>query len=151
MHHHEPIETTQLTPEAIEHRLKEFGYRLTSPRAAVVQAVLAHQRPFTAEQLVAELGAGPQAIGRATVYRTLEVLASVDVITRIVSPDGHPSYISGSPGHRHHLLCQNCGTTVTFTACPMPDLINDLAKDTNFLIQDHTLEVFGVCPDCAAR
>lgn len=148
MHNHEHHETTYLTYEEIESRLKAHGYRLTGPRAAVAQAVLRHQRPFTAEQLVTELAEGTAPIGRATVYRTLEVLASMDVLTRIVSPDGHPSYLSGAPGHRHHLLCQQCGITVTFTGCPMTDLIDDLARDTQFLIQDHTLEVFGICPAC---
>ena len=143
--------TTHLTIEEIEHRLRHHGYRLTGPRTAVVDAVLRHQRPFTAEQLVSELGSGNVAIGRATVYRTLEVLASMDVLTRIVSPDGHPSYISGAPGHRHHLLCQVCGTTVTFTACPMSELISTLADETRFQIKEHTLEVFGICPSCQAQ
>lgn len=146
-HDHEST-INHLTEAEIEQRLKQHGYRLTGPRGAVVEAVLGHTRPFTAEQLVAELAGGPEAIGRATVYRTLEVLASVDVLTRIVSPDGHPSYISGAPGHRHHLLCEQCGTTVTFTACPMTDLIAELAHDTHFEIKDHTLEVFGICPAC---
>lgn len=142
--------TTHLTIDEIEQRLRQHGYRLTGPRTAVVDAVLRHERPFTAEQLVAELAEGENSIGRATVYRTLEVLASMDVLTRIVTPDGHPSYISGAPGHRHHLLCQVCGTTVTFTACPINDLISSLASDTSFEINDHTLEVFGVCPTCQA-
>lgn len=141
-------QTHHLQPEEIEHRLKQHGYRLTSPRLAVVEAVLRYDRPFTAEQLVAELAGGEEAIGRATVYRTLEVLASMDVLARIVSPDGHPSYISGAPGHKHHLLCQVCGTTVTITSCPMTDLLSTLAHDTDFKINDHTLEVFGVCPSC---
>ncbi len=143
--------TTHLTIEEIEHRLRQHGYRLTGPRTVVVDAVLRHQRPFTAEQLVAELSSGDDSIGRATVYRTLEVLASMDVLTRIVSPDGHPSYISGAPGHRHHLLCQVCGITVTFTACPMSELISTLADETKFQINEHTLEVFGVCPSCQAH
>jgi Fur family transcriptional regulator, ferric uptake regulator len=143
--------TTHQTIEAIEQRLRQHGYRLTGPRTVVVDAVLRHHRPFTAEQLVAELSSGSASIGRATVYRTLEVLASMDVLARIVSPDGHPSYISGAPGHRHHLLCQVCGTTVTFTACPMSDLISTLATETQFQIMDHTLEVFGVCPTCQTK
>lgn len=137
-----------LSPIEIEQRLKQHGYRLTSPRSAVVEAVLRHDRPFTAEQLVTELSDTDHAPGRATVYRTLEVLASMDVLTRIVTPDGHPSYISGAPGHRHHLLCERCGSTVTITACPIPELLTMLAQDTDFVINDHTLEVFGVCPDC---
>lgn len=137
-----------LSAGEIEQRLKQHGYRLTSPRAAVVEAVLKHDRPFTAEQLVSELAGRKNAPGRATVYRTLEVLASMDVLTRIVSPDGSPRYLSGAPGHRHHLLCQKCGTTVTITACPIPELLTMLARDTKFVINDHTLEVFGICPSC---
>lgn len=142
--------STPLTRDQVEKVLSAHGYRLTAPRAAVVDTVLRHSRPFTAEQLVAELSAddaGPK-IGRATVYRTLEVLAAVDVLTRIVQPDGHPSYICGMPGHRHHLLCSRCGTTVTFTACPIDALMSDLSRNTSFQIHDHVLEVFGVCPTC---
>lgn len=148
MQHTDPQTTPHLTITEIEQRLRQHGYRLTAPRTAVVEGVLRHHRPFTAEQLVAELSAGEDSIGRATVYRTLEVLASMDVLTRIVTPAGHPSYISGAPGHRHHLLCEVCGTTVTFTACPMTELISTLAHDTDFVIKNHTLEVFGVCPSC---
>lgn len=133
----------------VEALLVQHGYRLTQPRAAVVDAVLRHQRPFTAEQLVAELATRDgHGIGRATIYRTLEILASIDVLTRVLQADGHPAYICDPPGHRHHILCSNCGTAVAFTACPMDQLATTLAQETAFEIQDHVLEVFGVCPAC---
>mgnify|MGYP001469329855 CR=1 FL=1 len=143
----------RLTREQVEQALGAHGYRPTAPRAAVVDAVLRHTRPVSAEQLVAELTDaedGPR-IGRATVYRTLEVLAAIDVLTRIVQPDGHPAYICGVPGHRHHLLCSRCGATVTFTACPVDSLVRELTQHTAFEIHDHVLEVFGVCPTCQGR
>jgi Fe2+ or Zn2+ uptake regulation protein len=128
--------------------LARHGYRLTGPRRAVLAAVLRRDRPFTAEQLVAELKTDEPGLGRATVYRTLEILASVDVLTRILQPGGHPAYVVGSPGHRHHLVCSGCGATVSFTACPLDDLTRMLARDTEFTIHGHLLEVFGVCPTC---
>jgi Fe2+ or Zn2+ uptake regulation protein len=138
-----------LSPADVESLLVQHGYRLTQPRAAVVEAVLRHNRPFTAEQLVAEMATGTtRSIGRATIYRTLEILASVDVLTRLIQPDGHPAYICGSPGHRHHLVCSTCGRAVAFTFCPMDQLASTLARDTAFEIHDHLLEVFGVCPSC---
>lgn len=143
-------EPQPITRAAIESVLSLHGYRLTAPRAAIVAAVLRHRRPFTAEQLVAELSeqrAG-RAIGRATVYRTLEILAAVDVLTRLVQPDGRPSYIIGNPGHRHHLVCSECGSAVEFTSCPVDQLVRDLTRDTDYQIHDHLLEVFGVCPRC---
>jgi len=125
--------------------LSDHGHRVTSPRRAVIDAVLGHDRPFTAEQIVAE---APDA-GRATVYRTLELLASVDILTRILQADGHPAYVVGEPGHRHHLVCSTCGTTVAFTACPVDQIVQDLTDATRFTISGHHLEVFGTCPDCA--
>ncbi len=134
----------------VEAALQRFGYRVTQPRSVVIDAVISHRRPFTAEQLVAHVAGSRSGttIGRATVYRTLEILAAVDVLTRIIQPDGHPAYVCDSFGHRHHLVCSTCGTAVAFTRCPVDDLVQVLTKDTEFKIHDHLLEVFGVCPTC---
>jgi Fur family transcriptional regulator, ferric uptake regulator len=141
-----PLPSADLLPTSdhVMRVLDEHGYRLTHPRRAVVDTVLAHVRPFSAEQIVDEL----PAIGRATVYRTLEILASLDILTRLLQPGFHPAYVVGQPGHRHHLVCSQCGTVVAFTRCPIDDLVRDLTRDTNFSIQGHHLEVFGVCPAC---
>ncbi len=124
--------------------LSDHGYRVTSPRRAVVDSVLARERPFTAEQVVADL----PAIGRATVYRTLEIMAAVDILQRLLQPGGHPAYVVGPPGHRHHLVCSECGAVVSFTRCPIDDLLRELTHDTAFSISGHHLEVIGVCPHC---
>jgi Fe2+ or Zn2+ uptake regulation protein len=136
--------TTPLSQSTITRLLSDHGHRVTTPRRTVIDAVLRHNRPFTAEQIVAE---APDA-GRATVYRTLELLASVDVLTRILQADGHPAYVTGEPGHRHHLVCSACGTTVAFTACPVDQIVAELKDSTRFDIVGHHLEVFGICPDC---
>ncbi|MGB3327939.1 MAG: Fur family transcriptional regulator [Thermomicrobiales bacterium] len=142
-----------LTRRAVEDILSQHGYRLTGPRATIVETMLQYDRPFTAEQLVGALRPeeNPEKtrqIGRATVYRTLEILASVDVLTRLIQADGHPAYVWDTPGHRHHLVCTSCGTAVSFTSCPISEIVSTLTKETDFVIQDHMLEVFGLCPTC---
>ena len=124
--------------------MHEHGYRTTEPRRLVVSAVLLHPKPFTAEQIVTEL----PAIGRSTVYRTLEILASLGQLSRLLQPSGNPAYVVTLPGHRHHLVCSSCGTVVSFTACPVDSLVPELTRDTDFAIQGHHLEVFGICPSC---
>ena len=145
----------QITAQYIRTTLSQHGYRLTAPRARIVEQALLHDRPFTAEQLVTELKDHPDgrasAIGRATVYRTLEILASVDVLARVIQPNGNAAYVVEAPGHRHHLVCSGCGATVSFTSCPIDTLVQHLTADTRFTIHDHLLEVFGVCPDCQPK
>lgn len=135
------------TPDVVA-VLGQHGYRTTSPRQVVIDRVLRYGRPFTAEQVVADLKVAEPGLGRATVYRTLEILASVDVLTRLLQPDGHSAYVVGAPGHRHHLICSTCGTAIAFTQCPMDELVRSLTQDTDYEIQGHMIEVFGVCPQC---
>jgi Fe2+ or Zn2+ uptake regulation protein len=127
--------------------LTEHGYRITAPRRAVICAVLKKSCSFTAEQLVAEI----PGIGRSTIYRTLEILASLDVLARLLQPGGHPAYVVGSPGHRHHLVCSECGSVVAFTRCPVDEFLTDLGRDTEFAIQGHHLEIFGLCRNCQSH
>lgn len=141
-----------ITASHIRTILSQHGYRLTSPRQRIVEQALLHERPFTAEQLVAELRdhnvESGSNIGRATIYRTLEILASMDVLSRVIQPGGHAAYVVDAPGHRHHLVCSQCSATVAFTSCPIDELVRDLTADTRFQIHDHMLEVFGLCPEC---
>jgi Fe2+ or Zn2+ uptake regulation protein len=153
LHFHPTTPTPPPAPisrDEIEQVLVHHGYRLTAPRRTVIETLLQYERAFTAEQLVADVREleVKQVIGRATVYRTLEILAAIDVLKRIVQPDGHPAYICDSVGHRHHLVCSKCGRAVAFTACPVDELVRNLTMNTDFVIHDHLLEVFGVCPEC---
>ena|SRR5215218_8052198 len=124
--------------------LAEHGYRATQPRREVVEAVMGQSTPFTAEQMVQQL---PE-ISRATVYRTLEIMASVDILTRLLRSNGHPAYVVGEPGHRHHLICSGCGYVVAFTTCPVEPVVTELGKSHDFAIQGHSLEIFGLCQNC---
>jgi Fur family transcriptional regulator, ferric uptake regulator len=141
-----PSRQTGPSTESVLAELADHGYRTTEPRRRVLAEVLDQDRPFTAEQIVARL---PD-IGRATVYRTLEILAGIDLLRRLMNPGGFPSYVVGQPGHRHHLVCKNCGYVIEFTTCPIDDLLDNLTRDTRFEIESHHLEITGLCPQCQA-
>jgi Fur family ferric uptake transcriptional regulator len=126
------------------------GYRMTGPRRAVITAALRRDRPFTAEQLVVELAQHSGMSARSTVYRTLEILASLGVLSRILDGTGRPVYVAGAPVHRHHLVCSGCGAAVPFNACPVDDLAATLARENDFEVHGHLLEIFGTCGDCRA-
>lgn len=128
--------------------LSRQGYRVTAPRRAVITAALRQERPFTAEHLVAETAGEAGESGRSTVYRTLEILASLGILSRILNETGRPVYVAGAPVHRHHLICSGCGAVVPFNACPVGDLAATLARENDFEVHGHLLEIFGTCRTC---
>lgn len=128
--------------------LSRQGYRVTAPRRAVIAAALRQEKPFTAEQLVAETASGTGESGRSTVYRTLELLASLGILSRILDGTGRPVYVAGAPVHRHHLVCSGCGVVIPFNACPVGDLAVTLAQQNDFEVHGHLLEIFGTCSSC---
>ena len=136
------------SPQEAIATMASHGYRVTGPRRAIITSALRQERPFTAEQLVAEAAISTGESGRSTVYRTLEILASLGVLSRILDGSGRPVYVAGAPVHRHHLVCAGCGTAVPFNACPVADLADALARENNFEVHGHLLEIFGTCGDC---
>jgi Fur family ferric uptake transcriptional regulator len=139
--------TAEYSPADAIAAMSDHGYRITTPRRAVIAVALRQPRPFTAEQLVAE-ATGEAAGGRSTVYRTLEILASLGVLARILDAAGRPVFVPAAPAHRHHLVCSGCGVAVAFDACPVGDLAAALASANDFEVHGHLLEIFGTCGEC---
>ena len=132
--------------------LQEHGLRLTKPRKLIVSEVRGRERSFTAEELYRDLVTSQPGIGRATVFRTLDVLAQLGVLDRVHLPDGCHSYVlgQGREQHYHHLICSTCGVVVPFEGCTIEPLLLNLGESTEFEISGHMLEVFGVCGTCRA-
>jgi Fur family transcriptional regulator, ferric uptake regulator len=124
--------------------LGERGYRETSPRRQVVQAIVEKDRHFTAEELRDQL---PR-IGRATVYRSLKLLVEAGVLCRVLLEDGNLHYQLSHRGHHHHLLCVECGASQDLMGCDIEDQLNRVADAHDFQMSGHWLEVYGWCPKC---
>lgn len=123
--------------------LSNDGRRVTAPRRTIVAYIAARTAPFTAEQLVSEL----PAVGRATIYRTLEVLSAGHWLARVHHDEGEHAYIPASP-HKHQLVCTRCGAAVSFDTCDLDGLLSQIGQRTGFAIQGHILEAFGLCRQC---
>ena len=131
-------------------QLQERGYRITEPRRSVLDAACTWNGAFTADDMLQHLDATPSPVGRATVFRTLDLLVQEGVLDRLHRPDGCHSYILsiGHDLHHHHLICSDCGTVVQFEGCSVDAMLGELSRQTNFRISGHWLEVFGVCAAC---
>lgn len=140
-------ETVGWTERVVEH-LAEQGHRLTGPRRTIVEHIMRYSTPFTAEELVADLQRDDVQVGRATVYRTLELLHSHQWLSLVHRPEGEHGYVVAEPGHQHHLVCRRCGNVIAFEGCEIDALLGGLASRLNFRIEGHWLEAFGECYAC---
>lgn len=124
------------------------GNRITEPRLRVLQQIVSYTTPFSAEHLYAVLQQEPSPPGRATVYRTLERLVSAGWVARIHTNGTEMGYIASWPGHLHHLVCTSCGQVIAFEGCALEELLARLAQHTDFVIEEHLLQIYGRCPNC---
>jgi Fur family ferric uptake transcriptional regulator len=136
-------------------RLDRAGYRLTGPRRAVLDEIVARQTPFTSAELLAAMQQRAPGIGRATVFRTLELLTQMGIVQRIHDePTGGRchAYLACDPGHHHHhLICQGCGAVTDFAEDAALDaLMRKVEQQTAYQIEGHRLELVGRCPACQA-
>jgi Fur family transcriptional regulator, ferric uptake regulator len=131
--------------------LERAGFRSTRPRRDVAGLIAAQAGHFAAADLLAQARDRKLGVGRATVFRTLDVLTEVGVVERIDLPSGEHAYIACQPDHHHHVVCSNCGRSQDVGDARLRSVVRDVARQTGYRIDDHRLELFGLCPDCQDR
>ena len=104
---------------------------------------------MSAQELHGRLRAGGDSVGLSTVYRTVQALATAGDVDVIVSAEGEARYRSCSSGHHHHLVCRRCGRAVEVRSTAVERWAADLGAEHGFSDVTHTVEVFGVCAQCA--
>ncbi len=129
-------------------RLEGAGLRVTDQRRAVAALIAVHPGHFTEAELEREVQRSGSRIGRATLFRALELFAQLGVVERLDLPSGEHAYVRCEPSHHHHVICLRCGRTVEVEGCGMPELIREVAARTGFQVERHRLELYGICPTC---
>ena len=125
---------------------RERGLVLTPQRRAVLRAVLDLDHP-TADEVHAALVRRRSRVGRATVFRTLENLVLLGVITKACHPGNAVRY-DGRIERHHHLVCLRCDRVIDISdarldALPVPD-----TRRFGFVVSDCRVQVRGTCREC---
>jgi Fur family transcriptional regulator, ferric uptake regulator len=123
-------------------------------QGAAVQQVLIEQDGFrSAQDVYAALRADGHSVGLSTVYRHLQSFAEQGLADVIYNPDGETTYrFCGSPTdkrHHHHLVCRRCGRAEEVEGRAVERWAADVAAKHGYVDVDHTIEVFGLCRECA--
>lgn len=135
-----------LLSQTLSQTLKTAGYSVTKPRAAVF-TVLSGQEPQSMAEVVQKLSG---IIDRATVYRTVDLFEKLGIVTRLNLGWKYKIELSENfSHHHHHLSCVNCGQVVAFEEGQvLHQAIEHLATAKGYSMQDHSLEIRGLCPAC---
>ncbi len=122
-------------------------------QAAALVAALDNLPGFcSAQQIHAELRRRGEHIGLTTVYRHLQVLSDEGSVDSIRDDNGETLYRQCvTSGHHHHLTCRNCGRSVEVEGRAVEQWAERVARDAGFTEVGHTVELFGLCPDCAGH
>jgi Fur family ferric uptake transcriptional regulator len=123
------------------------GHRLTGPRRDVAELVAARRGHFTAAELVDD--ARTRGIGRATVFRSLDLFASLGLVERVDLPGGEHAYVACEAAHHHHAICTHCGRSFDVDDAGLADVLARIAARSGFQVTNHRLELFGRCAECS--
>ena len=138
--------------EAFRSYLREHNLPVTAQRVAIAEVILGSSRHLSADDVVRALAASSSPPGKATVYRTLDVLVRSGLVVERDFGEGFRRYepARGEP-HHEHLLCTVCGRVTEFRDERLDRMTTLIAEGHRFARQRHRLVIYGVCERCQRR
>ncbi len=121
--------------------------RRTPQREAVLKVIRAARGPITVEQIQARARRSAPTIGTATVYRTINLLIESGEVHSVVLGDGVTRYEPTDRGHHHHFRCRACERVFDLEECPV-ELPRNAVLAGGYLVEDHEVTLYGLCPSC---
>ena len=127
--------------------LHEHGYRAT-PQRLLVLAAIGTLRHATPEQILTQVHQASPAVNLSTVYRVLEVLESVGLVSHAHIGTGSPTYhVADSPAHLH-FRCTSCGRVQSLPAEVAEQFARDVLDRIGFTADVSHTGIYGRCSDC---
>jgi Fur family transcriptional regulator, ferric uptake regulator len=123
-----------------------LGQRHTQQREAILDVITESGGPLTVPEILERAQARVPGLGIATVYRTVKMLLEAERIRTVILPSGESRYESASLGHHHHFHCRSCDEVFDLEGCPVSI---PSGRHGDFLVDDHELTLYGLCPSCA--
>lgn len=126
--------------------------RVTKQRLAVSAALDGLADFVSTQELHRVLQEGDARVSLATTYRILASMAEEGLVDTLRNGEGEAVYRRcEATSHHHHLLCRQCGKTVEIEAPAVENWAAKIAKENGFTQVQHTVEIFGLCPECSAK
>lgn len=132
--------------------LHERGMRLTPQREMVLHVLHEIETDATAEEIFTRVSQLSPAVDLSTVYRTLDLFTSLDVVSSFSQVDGSRRYELITMHAPHfHLLCRICGRMISASLKELSPLQEQLRQTHQFDAQLEHLVIPGICAECSAH
>lgn len=130
--------------------LRRRGYRLTPQRQLVLEAVdaLEHATP---DDILTEVRKTAGGVNISTVYRTLELLEELELVSHAHLGHGAPMYHLAERHHHIHLVCRDCGNVIEADITVAAEFRVKLQESFDFDTDMKHFAIFGRCANCAGR
>jgi Fe2+ or Zn2+ uptake regulation protein len=130
-------------------RLREAGYKLTNARLTVLRVIEESNGHITSAEVLTRVHATDAGIGRASVFRTLDLLTQLGIIRPVyIDSSVTPAYVLLPEGHHHHFVCTHCHRTIEIEYCGLQEVEAKIACQLNVQLTGHLVEFYGLCADC---
>ena len=136
------------TPD-LQEALRARGYRNTPQRQLVLDALTTLQHG-TPDEICSEVQRSAPAVNQSTVYRTLELLEEVGLVTHTHLGHGAPTYHAATVDEHLHLVCRDCGGVEEADVRLAEDLVGSLRASHGFRTDVTHFSIYGQCSGCAS-
>lgn len=133
----------------IASRLSQKGYRMTPQRLMILEAIEGASGHISAEEIYRDIKKRYPGLNISTVYRTLELLKEMGLVTETDMGDGRVRFHSLGHEHHHHLVCSKCGRVIDLDEETLAPLTGALSRKYGFRADLKHLAIFGCCKSCA--
>lgn len=128
--------------------LRRAGHRATPQRVAVLSAFRDSDTHVTAEELFSRVEGRIPGMTLSTVYRTLELLRDIQIVTETDLGEGVRQYELIDDAPHHHLICTECGAMLDLDDSAVVGLRAYVTETYGFEPHLNHLAIFGRCPVC---
>jgi Fe2+ or Zn2+ uptake regulation protein len=140
-----------LTLQDLMDRVRHHGLRMTRQRAIILQALCELDGHASAEDVYDRVTLHRRDVDLSTVYRTLETLHALDIVSQTDLGHGCTEYeVVGEQPH-HHLVCEHCGRMLKLDDAYLAPLVESIRQDFGFRLTSSHFAIFGICRACREK
>ncbi len=135
---------------SVKDEIRASGRRMTRTRKALLDVLESTKYPLSPAELYARLKRRKVAIDPVTIYRNLNALRSIGLVSqlRLHQEEQFRYEMKEGREHHHHIRCKSCGRIEDLLVCPLKKLTAMIERETRYVVGEHSLEFSGWCPGC---